>query len=498
MLGPTKIMTRMNSMRGLIRYDPHPRKFWKVLFGYSYHYDEGLSPKKIDEYFDVFIEKYLKYKNTSVSSMLDYFDEMCDHWLNKKILKKDKLEVEQKVIEVLTVHRGITLKELVQRTGASEDEVKKSLTTYTLTSYRPIDKWIKLTKRSQYRNFYWRMLLHSIVVTKYGDSRDDKTYELSLFGIILALAIVSYNNQHRLRHGLHYHTLRFENYCDRIVSNYADKLPLIFGKWNLLKQILKHYSAYNFDIIFDKQFRRYSTRISVIDGGNKELVESFRKMVYHNYRQISEIIKQGQLVQLNLRDRYLKIATGGQQNVSRYYLKDYNNFQTPIDPDKIRFSIFNEENKELVESFREIVSVFGSSLEDRYPDIFTGGQQNVSRDYLEDNNIDLQTPLDLHKIHNVRKKLDELRSLLNPFYQNNETTPDKLNMILKVSVRFEEEFAKEITVLYYLHLYSERGLSLLFKKDVNKPLLSEWFYNLIDEINNLQKEVYNALPKRPT
>ena len=98
----------------------------------------------------------------------------------------------------------------------------------------------------------------------------------------------------------------------------------------------------------------------------------------------------------------------------------------------------------------------------------------------------------------MRKKLDELRSLLNPFYQNNETTPDKLNMILRVSVRFEEEFAKEITVLYYLHLYSDRVLSLLFKKDVNKPLLSEWFYNLIDEINNLQKKVYNVLPKRPT
>jgi hypothetical protein len=383
--------------------------------------------------------------------------------LNKTILKKDKLEIEQKVIEVLAVYPGISFQELVKRTGASEYEVKKCLTTYTLTSYRQIDKWRKLREPKEYHDIYWPILLHSVVIVNQGSSSGDKSYELSLFGIVLALAIISYNDQHRLKHGLHYQTIFFEDYYDKIAHNYEHKLPLIFGKWNLLKHILDLYSAYNFDIIFDKQLRRYYSQFSVIDGGNKELVESFRKIVYHNYWQISELLKQGQLVEMD----------------------------------------------------------FNSSQEDRYYKIGTGGQQNISKDYLMENGIDLQTPLDLDKIHSVRKKLDELRLLLNPLYQNNEITPKKLNRIEKVLVRFEGQFAKEITALYYLNLYSNYAfkiagghrefytqddspnsrpkecLSLLIKNDASKPLLSEWFYNLIDEINSLQTEIYNALPKRP-
>ena len=30
-------------LKVLITYDPHPLKFWKVLFGYNHHYDEGLT-----------------------------------------------------------------------------------------------------------------------------------------------------------------------------------------------------------------------------------------------------------------------------------------------------------------------------------------------------------------------------------------------------------------------------------------------------------------------
>lgn len=59
----------------------------------------------------------------------------------------------------------------------------------------------------------------------------------------------------RLTLGLYYDNVLFEEYYDTIASNYQKKLPLIFGKWYLLKRILKVFSAYNFDIILDKEAR---------------------------------------------------------------------------------------------------------------------------------------------------------------------------------------------------------------------------------------------------
>ena len=106
------------------------------MFGYSYHKDKGLTMEEVDSYYNLSLEKFLKYKYADAYGILDYFDEMCEQWLYKTILKEDKLEVEQKVIEVLAIYPGITFKELVERTGSSEYEVEKCLMTFSsLQSY---------------------------------------------------------------------------------------------------------------------------------------------------------------------------------------------------------------------------------------------------------------------------------------------------------------------------------------------------------------------------
>ena len=77
----------------------------------------------------------------------------------------------------------------------------------------------------------------------------------------------------KLKHGLYYNNVSFAEYYDKIASNYTDKLPFIFGKWKVLKNILRLYSAYNFDVVIDKEIRfRDYDKFSVIRGGNKELV----------------------------------------------------------------------------------------------------------------------------------------------------------------------------------------------------------------------------------
>ena len=84
---------------------------------------------------------------------------------------------------------------------------------------------------------------------------DTKTYELSLFGVMVVLTLVRLRERGRLKHDLYYRDIRFSEYYNKIAANYAHKLRLIFEKWDILKRVLGSYSAYNFDIIIDKDVR---------------------------------------------------------------------------------------------------------------------------------------------------------------------------------------------------------------------------------------------------
>ncbi len=97
----------------------------------------------------------------------------------------------------------------------------------------------------------------------------------------------------KLRYGLYYKDMLFEDYYDKIASNYENKLPLIFGKWNLLKKELYTMSAYNFGIILDRQARSDIMAKSFLEGGNKELYDSVAAVALHSQKQLSELRLKG-------------------------------------------------------------------------------------------------------------------------------------------------------------------------------------------------------------
>ena len=265
----------------LITDDPHPLKFWKVMFGYCYH-NNLLDSDKIEEFYDLFKGKFLKYRNQSFSFQLDIFDNMCEKWLREMILNGNRLTLEQKIIEILAINPGITIEELVEKTGIeSKSDVSRCLSEYTLESYRPInDRTVYLHQGSigkRHNKKYWDLLLHSVIIVKPGKD-NIKTYELSLFGVILALLLVRYHDRGHLEHGLYYNNFSFFDYYDKIAHNYEHKLPLIFGKWSLLKKVLRSYAAYNFDVVLDKEIRtREDDKISINRGGNKELYDGIKE-----------------------------------------------------------------------------------------------------------------------------------------------------------------------------------------------------------------------------
>jgi hypothetical protein len=102
------------------------------------------------------------------------------------------------------------------------------------------------------------------------EKNDNKKYELSLIGVLLMLAIRSFT----IRDKLNIQSSANFSY-NKIASNYKEKLPLIFGKWQLLKGVLDfHFFPSIFDYLFLDKSEILS--LSVLLGGNKEIHDNVR------------------------------------------------------------------------------------------------------------------------------------------------------------------------------------------------------------------------------
>jgi hypothetical protein len=450
----------------LIMEDPHPLKFWKAVLGFCHHNDKKINLGIINEICQLFLNKYLKFPGRGFSFQLDIFDNMRDKWLNELILNGTKIALYQKVIEVLAIYPELTLKEIAEKTKENESEIREVISTYTTESYMPLtDDTYYLHQDiigKKYNKKYWDLLLHSIVITNQS-KKGIETYKLSLFGVILCLTLIRYNDMDKLKHGLYYKDILFPDYYDKIASNYKDKLPLIFGKWNLLRDILRLYSAYNFDIILDKEVRlRDSDKLSIIRGGNKELHDGNREIVLQTQRQLEYFAAMG----LSIWSNYIE---GVQNEYEEPERQDY--------------------------------------------------------DYLMNSNVNTQGKPNPQKVYDLNKKLDEIILLLHPlekgFSKSTGLEPEVKREILH---QLEKQFSDEITALYYFHLYFEYEfntrvgqpkryyssidddenqfpisskpkscLSSTLQNDKKEPLLSKWFYQWMHDISSLQKEVYEAL-----
>lgn len=455
-----------NGLELLITYDDaHPLKFWKTMIGYCHHYDKGLTSEQVEMFYALLKEKFMRYRNHGFSFQLDIFDNMCNDWLNNIILKTGRPSMKQKVIEVLAIHRGLRFDQLAEKLGEGEHELNKCLSTYTLKSYKPlIDKTIYLYQEvigKKHNKKYWDFLLHSVITSKQSGKDSKKTYELSLFGVILALFLVRYYDKDKLKQGLYYNDITFMDYYDKIAYNYQDKLPLIFGKWKLLKNILKLYSAYIFDIILSREIRlRDSDKFSITRGGNKELYYSIKEIKMRTRSQLGDIANAGRV-----------ILPGHIPGVpDRYFI----------------------------------------------PDVQDG-------DFLMKNDVKFHDKPNLEKINVVIQKLYEIILSLNPLeYGFTESSSLKPEIIDKISHQLEKEFADEITAFYYFQLCSEHQfegvekpsryyssikhgnnqmpifsipkscLLSILQNDKENPSISEWYYRWMNDINSFQKEVYET------
>jgi hypothetical protein len=148
-----------------------------------------------------------------------------------------------------------------------------------ITAKIPLDKHYV----SKFRQMF---LEHCFIISR--DTKRGKSFKLSTLGIILFMTYA-----HRKYRNSSTFIKRLTEYYDILAVNYGTLLPLIFGRWRILKKRLK-YMAMDFGVILDKESRyrgKFST--SVLLGGVNEYYESMKNIVRSNNLTTEEIHKAG-------------------------------------------------------------------------------------------------------------------------------------------------------------------------------------------------------------
>ncbi len=307
--------------------------FWKGIINYCYLSKNSISSEDFDVYYKAFEAKYVGYSQTlDFFFQFDFVDKLLERWIKSN---KEPINIVQKVLECIAIHRCITLEQIInylqmqktkyeygileehrnrvgnknaqfsdlitesQRIRYNENDILREniisvIDGHTLSS-DSFDQFSELSERSeinaQYSDFINHLLIHVI------ENKAGNRYELTLFGIILILAIIHYN--HRYQSKIYFNEFldkpRDKNYYNIIVSNYKDKLPLIFAKWQLLTEVFNGVDQLmaNFEPIFYKEIRAPLISRPMNIGGVKEIYENTLGIAYYRYSKLAEIHESG-------------------------------------------------------------------------------------------------------------------------------------------------------------------------------------------------------------
>ena len=134
---------------------------------------------------------------------------MCSKWIQDYAKNEDIISLEQKVIEVLAIYPGLSLKQIVNNTGETrEEKIIKVLDSYIMKEFHYKDNYDINSdddngdSLEQYLDF-----MHHCIVAIRLTAKGTETYELSLFGIIIAMTLIRYHEMGRRRISLFYHGL---------------------------------------------------------------------------------------------------------------------------------------------------------------------------------------------------------------------------------------------------------------------------------------------------
>jgi hypothetical protein len=189
--------------------------------------------------------------------------------------------------------------ELAKIIGVSEKDLIKVLSLYSVQSTSPLQKnshiYTEVDDQSDInvdKKIYSDFMLHLFIVTKRIIT--GLVYELSLFGLMLVMAIITYrfagshrSDRHHLINGINtsfgghklfYNSMDLKQCFDTVAVNYKDKIPLIFGKWDFLRSHLGLMLYDSFDFLVYKDNRSYTFEETIWFSGTKEYYDDLQAL----------------------------------------------------------------------------------------------------------------------------------------------------------------------------------------------------------------------------
>jgi hypothetical protein len=300
--GSTRIKFYKLSREGLLAFineNPSPEEFWRTIIWFCSLITKDIDNAEFNRYYDLFIQKFVgSFPLRSCFFLGNFFDKLFESWRSRfedirhmpfgidYRYKETKLIY--KILECLLLNRRITVEQICALTQLTEEDVRKTIDDYSITpsnnNYYYANLYESVYRSGRSIDVTTDFLNHLIIAPiedkkaeeeEQGvgeeEKNDNKKYELSLIGVLLMLAIRSLT----IRDKLNIQSSANFSYI-QIASNYKEKLPLIFGKWELLKKSILDFNHY--PSIFDYLFLDKSEilSLSVLLGGNKEIYDNIR------------------------------------------------------------------------------------------------------------------------------------------------------------------------------------------------------------------------------
>jgi hypothetical protein len=256
----------------------------------------AIKKSQINEYYNLFVQKFVGPSSSlrSCFFLSDSFDNLFKKWCSTyestecntpgtvAYFKHPETVQAYKVFECLLQNRSITIQRITELTKLNEKEVRKTLNDYSITQgefYYYAELFEGAYQSDRILGLTTDYLSHLVIIPIKEKTVEEGIYynnngikyELSLFGVLLVLATTSLTQRKTGR----IISTSTQKYYKFAASNYQDKLPLILGKWKLLKEVLKlDFFPTIFDYLFLDKLEILS--LSVLLGGNKEIYDNIK------------------------------------------------------------------------------------------------------------------------------------------------------------------------------------------------------------------------------
>lgn len=285
-------------LKALLSLNLAYQDFWRAIILY-YINRRGANQKEIEKIY------YSKEKEIiGYSSKNGYFvnsikiSDLFYLWYNSTYGShrhdSSNLPSSQILLECLALNRSLSSDELCTASKLSEKAVKNVITA------RPSNR---LQKKDASSSHPTNLPSEFYGLSTFLINQSNSKYELSLLGVMLVLAIIRhfYIGIDDVRHpsdiliGL-YNKINLRDYFDKIATNYANKLPLIFGKWDLLKNYLGSllYDSFDFSMYRNANNNSFESSVtSIMYPGNREFYHDFLAMTEHTVKNLTEFYLAG-------------------------------------------------------------------------------------------------------------------------------------------------------------------------------------------------------------